>query len=173
MSLINRRGQTGMLLEVFLLILILVLFTMFWGSYSRMTFLAGLLKIDDETYQHTCSNMVQVIIGSDYIIKVEGGEEVYDDLKAYLGFGDLRTSVPDAEFFYNKIIAHFPELQGGVGVTVTPSYPQEDFVQSAGIHVPGAIISLFFQSFKSVSCEFPLYSTDDELTAIVELEVLV
>ena len=171
---INRAGQSGILLEIFLLILILVLFTMFWNSFSRMTFLAGLLQIDDESFKHTCSNMVQVIIGTDYIISFEEGEKATQELIDYLGFAGDKNQVPDANHFYSKVVSQFPSLEGRVGVTVIPSYPQgEGFVGHAGPAPIGGLTSLFIESFKSTTCEFPLYSINASLTAKLILEVLI
>jgi len=177
---INRRGQSGLLLEVFLLILILVLFTMFWGFYARSTFIAGLLDIDDRSYHHTCSNMVQVIIGTDYIIDVQGEGEPFKVLVDYLDFDVVQTQVPDANYFYAKIAERFPDLTGAnqqtgrVGVTVIPSFSQgPGFVDHAGISCPSSIVALLGIDLRCSRCEFPLYSTNEDLTARVVLEVLV
>jgi hypothetical protein len=169
----SRRTQTGLLLEVFMLILILVLFLMFWGSYSKSTFLAGFLSIDDSAFKHTCSNMVQVLVGSDYIINFQGGEDVYYEIVAYLKMDPSKNRVPDATYFYNKIIHSFPDLEGRIGVTVQPTAELEPgFVRQRGQRCPALLRAFLGESLKCAVCEFPLYSTDEDLSAIVILEVL-
>jgi len=104
---------------------------MFWNSFSRMTFLAGLLQLDDESFKHTCSNMIQVVIGTDYIISFEEGEEVTQELIDYLGFIGGKSQVPDANHFYSKTIRQFPSLERRVGITVIPSYSQDSYCSTS------------------------------------------
>lgn len=173
MSYLSRAGQTGILLEVFILVLILILFTMFWSPFYRTTFLAGLLAIDDRSFEHTCANMVQVVIGTDYIINYEGGEVVTQSLVDYLGFSGLSSQVPDAKYFYDKILSSFPALEGRVGVRVIPSMAQgEGFDAVEGFTCNEATV-FFTQAYRCATCEFPLYSLDDELTGLVVMEVLI
>jgi hypothetical protein len=117
--------------------------------------------------------MVQVLVGTDYIINYEGGTEVYDELVVYLKMNPEKTRVPDADYFFRKIIHNFPDLQGRIGITVQPTAElEEGFVRQRGERCPALLRAFLGESLKCAVCEFPLYSTDDELTAVVTLEVL-
>ncbi|MFA5406497.1 MAG: hypothetical protein WC307_04030 [Candidatus Nanoarchaeia archaeon] len=166
---INRLGQSGMLLEVFILILILVLFTFFWNGFSRNIFLAGLLLIDDSSIRHSCSNMLPVIVGNNYITGSPDSNELSIGLLDYLGSSVEPQVIPSASFFYARINRLFPGLNGKVRISVISA----DDSSSAGLAAPDFLETLSAGRFKSSSCELPLYSINASVMAVVRMDVLI
>jgi hypothetical protein len=180
MIVISKKGQSGVLLEIFLLILILVLFLLFWNSFARITFLAGMLDIDDANFEYACSKMIQVVVGGNYIVNFKGGERTYEELVEYLDLKGTKQRVPDAKFFYERTIYRFPELENRLQVMVEPyglsAKELSVFQGSAGISCSAAASALSLVGggdWRCAVCEFPLYSTDEDLEATVRLGVLI
>ncbi|HLE05973.1 MAG TPA: hypothetical protein VI790_01340 [Candidatus Nanoarchaeia archaeon] len=167
----NRKSQQlGMAFEVFLLILILILFTMFWSGFARSTFLAGILKIDDSVMKHSCVNMLPVLIGTDYIKSTDVGDSASVNLLLdYLKFEGDVEAFNNATFFYEKITNLFPTLKGKVGVTIVTT----EGTSVGGIHGAGVNLARRLELLKSTRCEFPLYSINPNYNAIIILEVYV
>lgn len=163
----SRRSQLGILLEVFIMILILVLFTFFWSGYSQSTFLAGLFKVDDSAITHSCSNIITLVVGTDYIKSTVGTySEAVNSLFSYLGFATRPEPIPNALYFYTKIRAYFPSLQNIYIKTETSTstgtvtqYP------TTGTPIAG--------SLRKATCTFPLYSTNRTITEQVSMDVYI
>ncbi len=181
----SRKSQVGLLLEVFILLLILILFTMFWGNFSKNSFIAGLLKVDDSSMTHTCSSMAPVILGTDYIMSTavsEGvGASVVNSFYDYLGFSGSQP-FPDAEFFYNRAVKYFPDLRNRVGVSITfdsgvvPDGFVSVFPKNLGkLSELGRLLSSLNpdMAFSMTSCEFPLYSVNESIKARMKLVVYI
>lgn len=161
---INKKSQqVGLLLEIFLVIIILILFIFFWSSYSRTTFLAGIFKIDDAALRHSCSNLAPVLVGSNYIVSTTDRTKAVDGLLNYLGYEGEMISFPDAEYFYQKIRIYFPELQNRVFIKVTSS--------TGEVYEKNMLSPNLLGIYKIASCDFPLYSTNKSLTAVLHIEV--
>jgi len=166
----NRVGQAGILLEVFILILILVMFTFFWNGFSRNIFLAGLLLVDDSSVRHSCSNMLPVVVGNNYITNSPAVDSaVATGLLDYLGSSAEPTSIADASFFYSRVSSLFPSMRNNIRITVVSGSGRS----SSGLSSTSLIESLSAGQVKSSSCSMPLYSLNDSVTAIVTMDVII
>ncbi len=174
-----RRSQIGMLLETFILLLIVILFTLFWGNMSKNAFLAGLFKVDDSSLNHTCSAMAPLILGTNYVMNSipPSGQAaaVVNGVYDYLGYET--PSVPDAKYFYDRAINYFPELKKRIGIkikVIRGNLP-DDFTYECG-YVPkgNVLLSLISNKpFTMTKCSFLLYSVNESLDAVIDLYIYV
>ena len=175
-----KRSQVGMLLETFILLLVVILFTLFWGNMSKNAFVAGLFKVDDSSLNHTCSAMAPAIVGTDYIMNniPPSGEvaEVVNGVYNYLGYKP-DCPIPDAKYFYERTTRYFPELENrtGIKIKVIRGNLPDNFIYEWG-YVPKGnsfLLSLLGKRLSLTKCSFPLYSVNETLEAVIDLYIYV
>ncbi len=144
------------------MIFILVLFTLFWRSYSRGVFLAGLFNVDELAVKHSCSNMIPVIVGTEYVVS----SSTTSSLSDYLGVSG-GSSLPTAQSLMSKVEELFPDLIGRIGIIVTPI--GVDLPETRAGLSDGDVNYLLMKGFLVTNCNFLMYSVNDSVTASVKL----
>lgn len=167
MRMFLRKAQMGILSEVFLLILLLVIFILFWNFYSQNTFAVGLLKVNDNEANHTCASFLFPLVSDEYVSSARDEElSTVREFREFLGVEESR-GYPSPNYLLDKIKLRFPELAGRVGIKV---FNGTEWVV---LDVSGADDSTLIQRLITgagrveTACSLPLYALEFEGAEVV------
>jgi len=169
-----RKGQAGLIIESVLLVVMLVLLGLFWGSFSNNTFLAGIFKVNDARLRHYCSSFLPVLLGDEYIKTTrEGSVQAVSFLNELLGIEEPML-YPSATYLKNKIAELYGEegkslsLRSGFRVFNGTSTSREDVSIPIDLF---ALLGITASRGQLAACSFPLYGP--EYSGYVNMSVVI
>jgi hypothetical protein len=132
----------GAIFEIIFIILTTIIILLMQTFYSNNLFLAGVIRMQDSDFKHTCSTTLPLLIGNEYIktedTEITGAVEL---LYHNLGITEIRT-YPTADFLSDRASQLFPDLG-----------PRMNFYVEVSDEKSGQLS----EDPKLTQCEFPIH----------------